>query len=445
MARNTPASQVVDFSGVNKLAPERPSKWDIIPIHASDRATFKFCRRQWGWSSPSRLNLVPRAAVHGVRKPLIFGSWIHTALELNYAPGKIHQDPVATFSAIFDLNWNGGLITESELSQFIDREPVEQPDGTYKIKGLNELLPFADTEEEEFMQLRDLGIGMMEFYKQYAEREDNFTVIATEHDFSVPIFDPDGHVMYAHDTRTMPEGWEPNFELENEYGELMRGSHDGRGYFKQVHARGRQDLIIQDNENGQFGIMDHKTTSRTDDDYFRGLDLDEQCTTYLTFGEIEARMHGLEYEQLDFIIYQAILKGYPKPPTALKNGMPSVNRQEETTTAELFEQFIIENGLEVIFKNDPKLQLYYAWLLEKGDERYIVRTPVRRNAHQKKNAMLRMYYEAMDMLSNPRLYPNPTRNYGCLNCIFRAPCIAAEDGSDYKAMLEDGYVGNWDR
>lgn len=441
------STQAVDLTTVNLHAPPTPSKWDIIPIHASDRAAFKFCRRQWGWSSPSKLNLVPRAAVHGIREALWYGEGNHYALERYYSPG-LKEDPVVSWQAWFDLQWGGGLIHENSVKQFVDREPEKVGDGVYRIKGLDELLPFPD--EEKFMMYRDLGTGMMTFYKEYAEKNDAFNVIETEHDFSVPIMQPEGGAMYALDRREMPEGWEPNFELENEFGPLMMetsslGDPPGSGIFKQVHARGRMDMIIQDGENGQFGLIDHKTTSRTDDDYFRGLDLDEQCTTYLTFGEIEAQMYGLEYEQLDFIIYQALLKGYPKPPTALKNGMPSLDRANETTSPELFDAYIKENGLEIIYEADEKMQSYYAWLLEKGDERYIVRTPVRRNKNQKKNAMIRMYYEAMDMLSNPRLYPNPTRNYGCLNCIFRAPCIAAEDGSDYKLMLEDGYVQNWDR
>jgi hypothetical protein len=432
--------QPLDFTVVSKAAPPIPSKWDVIPVHGSDRGTFKFCRRQWAWSSPSKYNLIPRAAVHGIREPLWFGTGFHHALERYYAP-HLQEDPVVTWQAWFDLQWNGGLVHINDIKEFIDREPIQIDDTTFKVKGLDELLPFPDP--ERFAELRDLGTGMAQFYKSYAEKNDAFNVIETEHDFSVPIFTPDGDVFYAEDTRETPDDWEPNFELENEFGPLMK--YGTSGIWKQVHARGRQDLIIQDSEVGQFGMFDHKTTSRTDDDYFRGLDLDEQCTTYLAIGELEARMYGLEYEELDFIIYQAILKGYPKPPTITSRGMPSINRQEETTTAEMFEATIKGMGLTAIFEADPKLQNYYTWLLEKGDERFIVRTPVLRNKHQKRNALLRLYYEAVDMLSNPRLYPNPTRNYGCLNCVFRGPCIMREAGDDWEATLADGYVQNWDR
>jgi hypothetical protein len=283
----------------------------------------------------------------------------------------------------------------------------------------------------------------MEFYKQYSEREDDFRVIAVEHDFSVPILDPQGKPLYMVDTREMPKDWEPS-QTANPYGYLIGKQDIGGGYYKQVHARGRMDKIIQEQE-GKYGILDHKTTARLDDDYFRHLELDEQCTTYIWAAQREAEMYDLEYDNIDFIIYEAILKAYPKPPTVLKSGMPSINRQTESTTAAMFEEFIEKQGLKVVFDVDSKLQEYYTWLLEKGDDRFIHRERVSRNRIQRENAGIRLYYEAVDMLSNPRLYPNPRKEYTCLNCIFRAPCIAVEDGSDWKSMIEDGYIQNWDR
>lgn len=418
-----------------------PSKWDIIPIHTSDRATFKACRRRWALSSPAKSNLVPRASVHGVRWPLWFGIGIHKALEKKYDPA-LNEDPVAVWLAWFELQWNGGLITENELGEFADREPEHSAKDRWSVKGLSEILPNPDeirmnsityTPEE----LRDLGVGMLEFYKNYAEQEDDFEVIAVEHDFSVPILDLDGKPLYMPDLRKMPEDWKPTDE-ENIYGPLFKEG------LKQVHARGRMDKTIRERQ-GRCGILDHKTTSRLDDDYFRHLELDEQCTMYLWAGQQEAKMHDLEYGSLDFIIYEAILKAYPKPPTKLKSGMPSLARQTESTTAAMFEQFIKENNLKVIFDVDPKMQGYYTWLLEKGDSRFIDRQRIWRNKTQLENAGIRLYYEAVDMLNDPRLYPNPRNDYTCINCIFRGPCIAMEDGSDWKSMLEDGYVQNWDR
>jgi hypothetical protein len=427
-----------------------PSKWDIIPIHTSDRANFKACRRRWAWSSPAYHNLIPKAAVHGIRAPLWFGTGIHAALEKFYDP-TLKQDPVAVWLAWFDLQWNGGIITEKEVKEFIDRDPQKLHDGTYKVDGLRDILPNPDVIRMNSIdyhpeQIRELGEKMMEYYKEYAPTHDDFRVIAVEHDFSVPVLDTQGEALYMRDEREMPEDWEPT-TVTNKYGPLVdvHASVPGHGYMKQVHARGRMDKIIQEIPDGRYGILDHKTTSRLDDDYFRHLDLDEQCTTYLWAGQQEAILHELEYDNLDFIIYEAINKAWPKPPTKLKSGMPSLDRSKESTTAEMFEQFVIDNGLKVIFDADPKMQGYYTWLLETGDKRFIHREYTWRNKIQRQNAGIRLYYEAVDMLSDPRLYPNPRKEYGCLNCIFRGPCIAVEDGSDWKHMIDNGYVQNWDR
>lgn len=767
----------VDFSHMAITAPPRPSKWDIIPIHSSDRAAFKFCRRQWAWSSPSRLNLIPRAEVYGVDKNLWFGTGIHYALEQFYNP-VLKRDPTEAWLSWFELQWRGGFINEDEIKQFADRNPRKWMDEVqrigYMVDGLCDILPDTSLTEEDFMVMKDVGVGMMNFYKGYAEANDNFAVILLEHDFSVPVINSKGEVLYAVDDRIMPDGWEPNFDIGNEFGPLMREPLEdylSNRVEKQVHVRGRMDMIVQEQEYGRFQIVDHKTAARIDEDYFRHLELDEQCTcvpmdtealtpdgwknydelnigdiilaydryldelkwtpilslnhgegellsfrnqqgffrarttamhrwvgrrrvgagrsdehwnlwevetyklpishgkiivaaketeggeytitpneaaiigwilgdghfnfhnntltvsisqaihkyadeiagllsesglkystaviagsglsekpqiswrfatrqiqeiferagidytgkkneqdytdlvlglsveareafaeaglkaegsinndrankldwlcqndgpikdafrlafflngiyttfgtnkgfglkvdreldsrtlhweyisereevwcpmtqygtwvmrqgrqicitgnSYLSFGELEAKIHNLEYSSLDAITYQAILKGYPKPPTITSRGLPSLNRNEETTTAEMFAQCIKDHGLEGVYAVDEKMQSYYTYLLDLGDKRYILRTDTWRNRMQKKNAMTRLYYEAIDMLSNPVCYPNPSKNYSCLNCKFRVPCIQAESGDDYMSTLEDGYISNWDR
>lgn len=412
----------------------RPSKWEIIPIHASDRAAFKQCRRYWNWSSPARENLIPRASAHGIRKPLWFGTGIHLALERYFHP-EFQEDPVVVFQTWFDLQTLGGEITEKELSEYADRNPTRLTDTTWRVEGLEDLIPFYD--QAEFSELRELGTGMLSFYKEYNERHNDFEVVAVEHEFSIPILSPDGAPLYAEDTREMPEGFEPSRE-ENYYGPIQIGNT------KQVHARGRLDQVIREREYGQYGIRDFKTTSRLDQDYFRFLDLDEQATTYLWSGERIAEMYDLPYKELEFIVFEGLMKAFPKPPTMLKSGLPSVNRNDPTT-APLFEKFIQEHNLQIVFDNDPKMQAYYEYLLERGERLFIDRSTARRNRMARRNAGIRLFYESRDILNNPRLYPNPRKEYNCLNCAFRGPCIAVESGYDWKAMLTEGYVKNYDR
>ena len=428
-----------------KFAPElpkinNPSKWDIIPIHTSDRAAFKSCRRSWAWSSPSKFNLTPKVAVQGIREPFWFGTGIHFALQGYYS--TLREDPVVVWETWFHTQWNGGLVSEFEVKNYGDRNPQPHGNGMYFIEGLSDLLPNPD--EDHFLELLDLGKGMMKYYKEYAEANDNFTVVSTEHDFSVPILDANGDVLYMVDNRQMPDSWEPDFETENAFGPLLRTT-GSITYEKQVHARGRIDLILRDNESGRYGIKDYKTASSIGEDYFEHLDLDEQCTTYLTLGEIEALIHDLPYKELEFVSYEAILKGYPKPPTITSKGLPSIDRQKETTTPQLFAEAIRKSGMQIIFDKDPKMQAYYSWLIETNDRRFVNRQDRWRNKVQRQNARIRLYYEAIDMLDNPVLYPNPRKEYACLRCIFRTPCLQAEDGSDYRSTLEHNFEPNWDR
>lgn len=437
---------------------EYPSKYDIIPIHNSDRATFKFCRRQFAWSSPAHGNLIRRSSIHGIYEPFWFGGGIHDALRAYYDP-ILSEDPATVWLTWFDLQWHGGTIFEHQLKEFVDRNPEcishsDAPDDTmYKVDGLKDIIPFGDNEEtiEHFMMLRDLGRGMMEFYKSYAEANDNFDVVAVEHDFSVPILSPEGKPLYMVDNRDMPENWDYLDEpQENIYGPLYK--YVGGRWLKQVHARGRMDIIVRDRDSGRYGIRDYKTSGKVpDEDYFRHLELDEQCTSYLSYGEVEAKVYDLPYKELDYIDYVAIFKGYPSPPTITSRGFPSLDRSKESTTAAMFEATVeimseIDPTIKFWFEHDQKAQSYYSWLLEIGDKKFIWSTTAWRNRTQRVNAMQRVYYEALDMLDpNLKFYPNPTKNYSCLNCAFRAPCIAAETGADFKSIIDEGFIKNWDR
>lgn len=428
-----------------------PSKWDIIPLHTSDRATFKQCRRRWHWSSPAQMNLVQKVSVYGIYPPFWFGTGIHYALQHYYDP-QLKEDPVAVFDAWFNLQWNGGVIHESELHEFEDRQPFQRKDGQWVIPGLVDILPNPD--DEIWEEHHQLGLDMMAFYKDYAEREDDFRVVSTEHLFSVPVLNASGAPLYMVDTRTMPSDWEPNFDEGNIYGPLMRSVPNGdaevypyTGVEKQVHARGRQDMIVQSNKTGKYVLVDHKTVGHAlDDNYFRHLDLDEQCTTYSWAAEREAEIYGLEYTELAGIVYQALRKAAPKPPTLLKAGTPSLNKQTECTTAQLFDKTINELGLRALYEADVKMQAYYSHLVSMGDKQFVWREPVVRNKSQKESAGYRLYLEALDMFDpNIRIYPNPTKDYTCLNCIFRQPCVSLEAGYDWESMIADNYESNYDR
>lgn len=420
-------------------APEIPSKWEVIPIHNSDRGSFKRCRRYWDWNSPARTNLTLRADVHGISMPLFFGTGIHYALENYYQPG-LNRDPVESFKTWWDIQWRGGIVTEEWLDKVYDLKPQQIQNADHdpnwsdalvssklplwKIRGLEDIIPSPN--HDEFDEHYVLGIEMMKFYKEYAVKNDDFDFLLAEHDFSVPIWDyANGKILTAVDIREDS----PNYGKELE-----------------VHSRGRQDGILHRHGASKLGIMDHKTSDRWGDEELFKLETDEQCTTYLAVAQIEANYYDLPHKGKPFegVLYNVMRKAYPKQPTELKSGMFSIDRANESTTYPMLMAWIKKN-LPGVSLNE-KQQEYINYLRDVGDEQFIVREQVRRNQYQLQNAMGRMYLEALDMLDpNVRIYPNLTNDWLCRNCQFRAPCISKESGADWHQLIQDNYASTKDR
>ena len=353
---------------------------DYIPVHTSDLGTFKKCRRRWNWVSPMRENLVPKVSVSGINFNLWFGTGIHYALEMHY-------DPI------------------------LKRHPVEVWNTWYhdSVRELQEKNPgFYDENEEEFLSHFALGTGMMDFYWDYSKKNDQwFEVIETESDFAVPLgFD-------AVDPRD--------------------------GVMKPAAYCGRRDALVRDLENGRYGIIDHKTSSRIDEDFFLKLEMDEQCGGYMWATEQEREI------TVDFVIYNTLRKVCPRPPTVLQSGQLSIARTTESTTAALFEFAVEENGLEVWLETNEKAKLYLDYLREVGDEQFIVRPIVKRNRNEIHEQGVNIELVARDMLNSPALYPNPSASWYCTKCPLRPPCLAMNDGSDHWEMLEYGFESNPDR
>jgi hypothetical protein len=419
-------------------APTIPNKWDIIPIHSSDRASFKRCRRYWDYNSPARRNLVLRADIHGVSLPLWFGTGIHWALEQYYQPG-LSRDPVESWKTWFDVQWRGGIVTEEWLPRVYDLKPqpiinadVEGAQGklgmphsvsTFRVRGLEDIIPSPD--HDAFDEHYTLGIEMMMFYKDYAEQHDDFEVLIAEHDFSVPVWDYEKNcVLKAIDTR---------LESPN-YGKIL-----------EVHARGRMDGITTRPDNDRLSIIDHKTAASIGEDYFTKLETDEQCTNYLACAQIEAKYYNMPHAGKSFeeVTYNVLRKAYPKQPTELASGMFSVDRTKESTTYPILKKWIAQHLPGVALSE--KQQAYVDYVRDQGDEQFIIRKHVRRNQVQLGMAMQRLYLEALDMLQQPRIYPNISNDFRCLNCQFRAPCLAEEDGGDVEQLIRDNYYSNKDR
>lgn len=400
-------------STIAPAPPDIPSKWDIIPIHASDVSSFLRCRRYWNWTSPSRNNLRTKAAVSGVNPNLWFGTGIHWSLEQYYHP-LLRRDPVEAWQTWFHLQWYGGDVEASFLEMTYDNNPLPQADGTFKIRGLQDILPQYD--EEEYFGYRDLGTGMMEFYKTYSQEHDDFDIIATESVFSVPL----------------------GFETVD-----IREDSPNYGKRIEVHARGKRDTIIYWPHRNAFGVRDHKTAAKVDEDYFSKLDSDPQVSTYLWASREEARINDLPWKKINECLYEVLRKKAPKPPTVLKSGLPSVSRADESATAKMFSDFIEEHNLQVWYDINDKAQSYYNFLVTEGDKRFIERKTTFRSEAYLDNVGNQLAAIAKEMLSpDLALYPRYTNDNNCLKCAFRAPCLAMQDNSDHQFIIDNNYEKN---
>jgi len=295
-----------------------------------------------------------------------------------------------------------------------DNNPHPQADGTFKVRGLQDILPQYD--EEEYFGYRDLGTGMMTFYKNYAEENDDFEIVATESVFSIPLG------FESIDTR----------EDSPNYGQLV-----------EVHARGKRDTIIYWPRRDAFGVRDHKTAAKVDEEYFSKLDSDPQVSTYLWASREEAKLHDRPWGQINECMYEVLRKKYPSPPTPLANGLPSVSRTNESATAKMFSDYIEEHNLQVWYDINEKAQLYYNFLVTEGDKRFIERkTTFRSNAYLD-NVGAQIADIAKEMLSpDLALYPRYTNDNNCLKCAFRAPCLTMQDNQDYQFILDNNYEKN---
>lgn len=208
----------------------------VIPIHTSDRITFKRCRRRWDLSSRIRQNLKPKAPA----RALEFGTAIHAALEVYYDPMMWDADreivQLATLAAFWAVN-------------------KEQK----AARGEN----ISEEDKIDFKERLELGNGMLQNYFLWAPSRDKFRPIAVEQKFEVPIFDPP------------IEGW----------------------WYEPVY-RGRLDLLVED-EWGGYWIVDHKTTARMEDRELY-LEIDEQCGSYAWALQVQLgiKVQGVIYNEL---------------------------------------------------------------------------------------------------------------------------------------------------
>jgi hypothetical protein len=343
-----------------------------IIIRTTERYNFKKCRVLWHFNSKNRRNKEP------VRQDmnLVFGIAVHKGLEEYYSPEFWDQPN--------EIKSNRAI-----LEYMVVR--VEQ----YKLES-----EYMDDEQRmEFDEDTALGREILYYYcGTEAPARDKFTPLLVEHDFQVPVLVPQGEVP--------PRPF---------------GAVDGKLYY-QGHAvmyEGRIDLVAV-GVNGEVWIIDHKTASRFDGKTTH-LDIDPQVASYAWAMSFDMDIAG--------VIYNQLLKSPPKTPRVLKSGFLSKDKRQNTTY-DLYMEAIEEHG------QDPMQYQDFLEYLRNSPNEYVNRKELHRSKLELERQGELIYYEAVDMLNSPRIYPNP-HFFECNRCPFSFPCLVAQEKGDVEFALSD--------
>ena len=190
------------------------------------------------------------------------------------------------------------------------------------------------------------------------------------------------------------------------------------------------DRVVED-EEGRLWILDYKTTKSFD---VSKLETDPQISTYSWGGELYYK------RPIEGMIYLQFKKTLVEDPRILKNGDISSDKSQNTNYYRYLELLKMTYG-NVNSAPEKQRDCLDNLLMEESDlgDKYIRYDMVRRNDYQRKHEYDLIKQEILDMAdSNLRIYPNPTKDCKS-DCNFRTACIAMDDGSDYKFILENNF------
>lgn len=365
---------------------------DKYVIRTSDRGTWRKCRELWNFKSPLRRRLQPLAGP----KPLEFGIAVHRGLQVYYDP------------EMWDFT-NRAVVEALALKAF--NEDCNTQELKRKESGL-----WDDLVQEDFADRRELGEGMLKHYFAWAPEQDkDWRPVHTEITFEVPVAPPYMGTGYW----STDEPYQKGLDVDDSSGEpvlLYQG--------KPVVYQGRLDAVMQ-HKDGTYWIWDHKTAAQFREN-LDWLDMDPQVGSYAW--ALYYRL-GIEIEG---VIYNELRKTVPKLPKELKNGGFSQNKQQDTTY-EVYKRHL-EGAGESLVQYKEMLD----HLREKGN-RFFRRTPVHRTPKELEIIGNNIALEAIDMLNNPSIYPNPNP-FNCYDCAFKTPCLTKQEGSDPEFLLQDAGI-----
>lgn len=370
-------------------------------IHTSERKAFRACRRRWDWV----YNEMYTPQVNS--EPLEFGIAFHRAMEIFYEP----------------RTWLSSLEVRTDLALVAFKMECDK-----QLKHYMRLHSDPDVEVlNSYKNRLELGLNMIRHYceKMSPIYDHGWTPVRVEVGFEVPINDSD----------TQKQLWCKCDRCWSKY-KKYKDIDEATDLWKSLEWKGlpvtyggRLDALFQD-KHGRYWIADWKTTSRLLDEDAESsfLQLDDQVASYLW----ALSQYGINCAGF---VYVEIKKAFPKPPERLarvtKGRSFSTNKQNLTTYA-IF--------LKTIQKEDNAAwqmglyDEYLAWLRNEG-AKFTQRHQIHKNVAEINNAGAVIALEAMDMINDPRIYPQPGR-FSCNWCLFKQPCLGVNMNEDYQYTLD---------
>lgn len=356
-----------DF-GVDPISEEitTPGKDNVARIRTSDRIAFKRCRRKWGWNSHLRGNLGPKES----QAPLWFGTGMHFALE-DFHGYNVYGSPTEAFKAYCQATHS--LRTKINIPAM-------------------------------YNELRELGIGMMDYYSMWLSERDIYKTFWFN---GIPQVEVRAHV-------------EIPFDIKAKY---PTSPYDKAVYSVTI------DRVVEDPEDGGLWLVDYKSAKAI------------QTLHYATDPQIGAYYWAAGYiydRPIKGFIYQQHRKDSPQIPRVTSMGRLSVDKRQLVTHRSY--RAVLVNIYGPDFNKWPGENLSFLNNLAAEEtpdmDRFIRRDKIYRNEFSFESEGAKILLEVEDML-NPDLplYPNPTRD--CIYmCNFLHACLSVDDGSDWEYELE---------
>lgn len=365
-------------------------------IRASERVSFQRCQQAWWWRHREGLHRKDKTKADA----LWFGTGIHLALALWYCGPKLKRGPEPAET------WEK-YASEMEMAYIRTDDPDDETVAKY-------------------IDARELGIAMMEGYRELYGRDEDILVVSPERTFSLAIPWPENARNFW-DAASV----DPSMIMA----ELV----------------GTYDLVCQSARSGRYWLKEHKTAKAIQT---RHLALDNQAGTYWATATAELRREGLlpDNEVLAGIMYNFMRKGLPDDRPRDVEGY-ATNKPTKAHYIESLQQNcnlqaldgkpIDKASLARLEEAARELNLFVM-----GDRSKIqppplfLRTEVFRTRAERRSQLLRVQQDAlqMELLRDGLLIPTKNATRDCGFCEFYDMCEAQERGGDWESLRDIAYV-----